>query len=372
MILFSGVLCSGLTPVRDWASYEGVIYWDNNATTPLLPEVYAAMEPFLKERFFNPSAGYGEARRVREAVEEARAGVAALLDVSPAEIVFTSGGTEATNAAFRQMARKGKGVAVLSTDHDASLKTSITLGNGRICSVDREGRALPEEWEALCAGEVSGVSFAWANNETGVLQDAAALCAAARRHGLPVHLDAVQCAGKIPVSLHGMDVDYASVSAHKLHGPKGIGCLYRRSGAPLEPVLFGGGQECGLRSGTENVPGIIGFGAAARVALRHLEEAGRVRRLRDSFESSLAQAIDGVTVAFRRCGEDSEYVQSGFSGCTAEPDAFAGTRRIAVFRRVRLPYRAAHAVPRADGYGAVRRGGAFLPAFFPVFHHNRG
>lgn len=135
MILFSGVLCSGLTPVRDWASYEGVIYWDNNATTPLLPEVYAAMEPFLKERFFNPSAGYGEARRVREAVEEARAGVAALLDVSPAEIVFTSGGTEATNAAFRQMARKGKGVAVLSTDHDASLKTSITLGNGRILSL---------------------------------------------------------------------------------------------------------------------------------------------------------------------------------------------------------------------------------------------
>lgn len=318
MILFSGVLCSGLTPVRDWASYEGVIYWDNNATTPLLPEVYAAMEPFLKERFFNPSAGYGEARRVREAVEEARAGVAALLDVSPAEIVFTSGGTEAHQCGLSPDGRKGKGVAVLSTDHDASLKTSITLGNGRICSVDREGRALPEEWEALCAGEVSGVSFAWANNETGVLQDAAALCAAARRHGLPVHLDAVQCAGKIPVSLHGMDVDYASVSAHKLHGPKGIGCLYRRSGAPLEPVLFGGGQECGLRSGTENVPGIIGFGAAARVALRHLEEAGRVRRLRDSFESSLAQAIDGVTVHSGAAERIPNTSNLAFSGCTAE------------------------------------------------------
>ena len=153
MILFSRALCSGLTPVRDWASYEGVIYWDNNATTPLLPEVYAAMEPFLKERFFNPSAGYAEARRVREAVEEARAGVAALLGASPEEIVFTSGGTEATNAAFRQMAREGKGVTVLSTDHDASLKTSVALGNGRMCSVDSEGRAVPEEWEALCAGE---------------------------------------------------------------------------------------------------------------------------------------------------------------------------------------------------------------------------
>lgn len=143
------------------------------------------MEPFLKERFFNPSAGYAEARRVREAVEEARAGVAALLGASPEGIVFTSGGTEATNAAFRQMAREGKGVTVLSTDHDASLKTSVALGNGRMCSVDSEGRAVPEEWEALCAGEAGGVSFAWANNETGVLQDAAALCAGARRHGLP-------------------------------------------------------------------------------------------------------------------------------------------------------------------------------------------
>ena len=295
-----------------------MIYWDNNATTPLLPEVYAAMEPFLKERFFNPSAGYAEARRVREAVEEARAGVAALLGASPAEIVFTSGGTAATNAAFRQMAREGKGVAVLSTDHDASLKTSVALGNGRICSVDREGRAVPEEWEALCAGEAGGVSFAWANNETGVLQDAAALCAAARRHGLPVHLDAVQCAGKIPVGLHGRDVEYASVSAHKWHGPKGIGCLYRRSGVPLEPALFGGGQEYGLRSGTENVPGIIGFGAAARVALRHVEEAGRVRRLRDSFEFSLAQAVDGVTVHSGAAERIPNTSNLAFSGCTAE------------------------------------------------------
>ena len=318
MILFSRALCSGLTPVRDWASYEGVIYWDNNATTPLLPEVYAAMEPFLKERFFNPSAGYAEARRVREAVEEARAGVAALLGASPEEIVFTSGGTEATNAAFRQMAREGKGVTVLSTDHDASLKTSVALGNGRMCSVDSEGRAVPEEWEALCAGEAGGVSFAWANNETGVLQDAAALCAGARRHGLPVHLDAVQCAGKIPVCLHGMDVDYASVSAHKLHGPKGIGCLYRRSGVPLEPALFGGGQEYGLRSGTENVPGIIGFGAAARVALRHVEEAGRVRRLRDSFEFSLAQAVDGVTVHSGAAERIPNTSNLAFSRCTAE------------------------------------------------------
>ena len=131
MILCSCALCSGLTPSRDWGSYEGVIYWDNNATTPLAPEVYEAMEPFLKERFFNPSAGYGCARHVREAVEEARAAVAALLGAFPSEIVFTSGGTEASNMAFRQMAgeREG-GIGVLSTDHDASLKTALALGSG--------------------------------------------------------------------------------------------------------------------------------------------------------------------------------------------------------------------------------------------------
>lgn len=319
-MLYSRALCSGLTPSRDWGSYEGVIYWDNNATTPLDPEVYAAMEPFLKERFFNPSAGYGCARRVREAVEEARADVAALLGAFPSEIVFTSGGTEATNAAFRQMAwERSGGLGVLSTDHDASLKTALALGQGRVCPVDREGRAVPEEWEAVCAGGVSGVSFAWANNETGALQDAAALCSAARRHAVPVHLDMVQCAGKIPVNLHGMEVDYASVSAHKFHGPKGAGCLYRRSGVPLVPSLFGGGQEHGLRSGTENVPGIIGFGAAARTALRHLEEdGGRLARMRDSFESRLKAAVPGVTVHSGGMARIPNTSNLAFDGCTAE------------------------------------------------------
>ena len=297
-----------------------MIYWDNNATTPLDPEVYAAMEPFLKERVFNPAAGYGCARSVREAVEEARADVAALLGAFPSEIVFTSGGTEATNMAFRQMAgERNGGIGVLSTDHDASLKTAVALGQGRVCPVDREGRAVPEEWEAMCAAGVSGVSFAWANNETGALQEAAALCSAARRHGASVHLDMVQCAGKIPVDLHGMEVDYASVSAHKFHGPKGAGCLYRRSGAGFSPLLFGGGQEHGLRSGTENVPGIIGFGAAARAALRHLEEdAGRLARLRDSFESLLRAQVDGVTVHSGGMERIPNTSNLAFDGCTAE------------------------------------------------------
>ena len=211
------------------------------------------------------------------------------------------------------------GIGVLSTDHDASLKTALALGSGCVCPVDREGRAVPEKWESMCAGGVSGVSFAWANNETGALQDAAVLCSSAGKHGVPVHLDIVQCAGKIPVDLHGMEVDYASVSAHKFHGPKGIGCLYRRAGAPFSPLLFGGGQEYGLRSGTENVPGIIGFGAAARAALRHLEEdAGRLSRMRDSFEALLRAQVGGVTVHSGGTERIPNTSNLAFDGCTAE------------------------------------------------------
>ena len=293
-----------------------MIYWDNNATTPLDPEVYAAMEPFLKERFFNPSAGYGCARSVREAVEEARADVAALLGAFPSEIVFTSGGTEATNMAFRQMAgERNGGIGVLSTDHDASLKTAVALGQGRVCPVDREGRAVPEEWEAMCAAGVSGVSFAWANNETGALQEAAALCSAARRHGASVHLDMVQCAGKIPVDLHGMEVDYASVSAHKFHGPKGAGCLYRRSGAGFSPLLFGGGQEHGLRSGTENVPGIVGMGKAVELAFCNMRR--RIRRemmLRNYLIEKIMHEIKGVRLNGHPTNRLPGNVNVSFSG----------------------------------------------------------
>lgn len=297
-----------------------VIYLDNNATTRMAPEVYAEMEPFLKECFFNPSAGYGQARLVRDAVEAARADVAALLGAQASEIIFTSGGTEATNAVFHHMAQNaGGGILTLATDHDASLKTASALGPDVICSVDGEGRAMLDEWTELCAAGPAGASFAWANNETGVLQDAAALCAAARFHGVPVHVDAVQCMGKIPVCLHDLDVDYASASAHKVHGPKGVGCLYRRAGVSLTPFLCGGGQEDGLRSGTENVPGIIGFGAAARLAMRRLDEYGRrVAGLRDRFESCLKDAVSGIAIHSGATARIPNTSNLAFEGCTAE------------------------------------------------------
>ena len=297
-----------------------MIYLDNAATTPLDGEVLEAMLPFLKDNFGNAQSQHAYGRNAANALQIARDQTAALLGCKSEEVYFTSGGTEASNMAFRQMAGGQEGgIGVLSTDHDASLKTALALGCGCVCPVDREGRAIPEKWESMCAGGVSGVSFAWANNETGALQDAPVLCSSARKHGVPVHLDIVQCAGKIPVDLHGMEVDYASVSAHKFHGPKGIGCLYRRAGAPFSPLLFGGGQEYGLRSGTENVPGIIGFGAAARAALRHLEEdAGRLSRMRDSFESLLRTQVGGVTVHSGGTERIPNTSNLAFDGCTAE------------------------------------------------------
>lgn len=297
-----------------------MIYWDNNATTSLSSDVYEAMKPFFEEMYFNPSAGYGCAKKVRQAVEDARESVAALLGVASSEVVFTSGGTEATNMAFRQIAGiESGGIGVLSTDHDASIKTSKALGNGRICPVDREGRVVLEEWEAMCSSGVSGVSFAWANNETGVLQDADVLCSIARDNGVSVHLDVVQCVGKIPVNLHEMSIDYASVSAHKFHGPKGIGCLYRRAGVELSPLLFGGGQENGWRSGTENVPAIVGFGVAAQIALKHVEEeAKRLAYLRDRFEALVLARLSGVKVHSAEAKRIPNTSNLGFDGCTAE------------------------------------------------------
>ncbi len=299
-----------------------VIYWDNNATTPLAAEVFDAMAPYLKDVFFNPSAGYACARRVREAVEEARADVAALLGVTAGEIVFTSGGTEATNMAFRQMlsGKTEQGMMVLATDHDASLKTAAAMGHAGICPVDAQGRANPAQWAEACAsGRVAGVSFALANNETGVLQDAATLCATARSHGLPVHVDCVQCVGKMPINLRELDADYASVSAHKFHGPKGIGCLFRRAGVALTPLFYGGGQEFELRSGTENVAGIIGFGVAARLAMAHrTEDYARMKALRDGFEVRLAQQAGGMTVHSAQADRIPNTSNIAFDGCTAE------------------------------------------------------
>ena len=262
-----------------------MIYWDNNATTPLAPEVLEAMLPFLREQFYNPSAAYTAGKTVRKAMDTAREQVAALVGASPSEIIFTSCGTEASNTALAQF----KNVLTLATEHPATLRTA----RGAAAPVLANGQADLPEWRELLPGH-DGVSFAWANHETGVIQPVRSLAAAAQQAGARVHVDLVQAAGKLPVAVHDYAVDFASLSAHKLHGPKGVGALYVKTGTPCNSFLTGGAQEDYRRAGTENVAGIIGFGKAAELAVQAAETYAALAGLRERFVRTLT--AEGVEV----------------------------------------------------------------------------
>ncbi len=286
-----------------------MIYWDNNATTPLAPEVLEAMLPYLKEQFYNPSAAYGAAKGVRRAIEHAREQVAALFSVHPDEIIFTAGGTEATNAALAPFSR----VLTLATEHPATLRTI----RGEAAPVLPNGVADLPEWKEALEG-CDAVSFAWANHETGVLQPVRSLASAAAEAGALVHVDVVQAAGKVPVRLHEYPVDFASASAHKIHGPKGVGCLYVRRGVEFRPYLTGGAQEDYRRAGTENVPGIIGFGMAAEMALAAASQYEALAELRARFESRLREAGIDIVVNGGTARRLPHVLNMRVPGCSAE------------------------------------------------------
>lgn len=263
-----------------------MIYWDNNATTPLAEEVLAAMLPYWQESYFNPSAAYTPARKVKQAIEDARAQVAALVGAYPDEIIFTSGGTEATVTALSHFRK----TLVLATEHPAGLRTA----KGATCPVMSNGQVDLQTFKELLP-EFDSVSFAWANHETGVIQPVRSMSRAAAEAGLRVHIDLVQAAGKVPIQLHELPVDFASLSAHKLHGPKGVGALYVRRGVAFSPVVTGGAQEDYRRAGTENVPGIIGFGKAAQLAASALAQYEGLALLRTRFLEKVRTAgIDVV------------------------------------------------------------------------------
>lgn len=285
-----------------------MIYLDNNATTPLLPEVFDAMLPWLRDRYANPNASYAAAKEARKAIEEARGRVAELIGARPEEVVFTGGGTESTNMVLKWLARavgrKSGRVVTSAIEHSAVLKPVETFGQVGyavdLVGVDAGGRLDLAAFEEACAraGEGGGfVSLMWANNETGVLQPLDEAVAIAAGHGLAFHSDAIQAVGKVPVDVATLAVDYLSLSAHKFHGPKGVGALYIRSGKRFEPMLRGGGQEGDRRSGTENVAGIVGLGKAAELARERLaERETHCARLRDRFEELVVGQVEGVTV----------------------------------------------------------------------------
>lgn len=286
-----------------------MIYWDNNATTPLAPEVLEAMLPYLRERFFNPSASYQPAKKIRGEIEQAREVVAALMGVKPDEIVFTAGGTEATNSALSQF----RSVLVLATEHPATLRTA----KGETSPVLSNGLADLLTWKEALAGK-DGASFAWANHETGVIQPVRSLSNAASERGVRVHVDIVQALGKVKIALHDYPVDFASAAAHKIHGPKGIGALYVRRGAAFSPFITGGGQEDYRRAGTENVAGIIGFGKAAELAMEALEHYTKLAKLRDRFTDILMTA--GINCEVNGCTAPRlpHVLNMRVPGCSAE------------------------------------------------------
>ena len=270
------------------------VYLDYNATTPLDERVLAAMLPYLREQYGNASSRHEFGTLARKAVNQAREQVAALIGVQPAQVVFTSGGTESNNAFIKGAAGmlKPSRLAVSAIEHPCVAKPAQELARAgwqlRKLAVDREGRiALADVAQAL--KEPTGmVSVMLANNETGVIQDVAAVAVLARAAGAWMHTDAVQALGKIAVDFNGLNVHAMTLSGHKIYGPKGVGALVLDKRIELKPLVSGGGHEQGLRSGTENVPGIVGFGAACELAGQRMRElAPRLAALRAQFERSL-------------------------------------------------------------------------------------
>jgi cysteine desulfurase len=269
-------------------------YLDWNATAPLRPAAAAAVSAVLRH-WGNPSSVHRRGRSARQIVEEARAGVAALVAAAPGDVVFVSGGTEANHLALAGCGRSR--VLVSAVEHD-SVRQAVP--GAEPIPVDADGIVDLDALARLLAGDDRPciVSVMLANNETGVVQPVAEVARLARAHGALFHSDAVQAAGKIPLDLGLIDADFMTLSAHKLGGPPGIGALIARGATELMPLLRGGGQERGRRAGTENLPGIAGFGAAAAAARSELAVYARVRRLRDTLEAEIATAApDAVVLA---------------------------------------------------------------------------
>ena len=278
------------------------VYLDNAATTPVDPRVVEAMLPYLGARRGNPSSLHAPGAAAREAVEEAREPVAALIGASPGEIYFTGGGTEADNLAVLGLARAAlsekRHAVVSSVEHAAVRESARRLGSEGFevtwVGVDADGLVDPAEFANALRPETSLAAVVWANNEVGTVEPIEELAGICAERSVPLHADAVQAAGRLSLDVEKVPVATLALSGHKLYGPQGVGALYVREGASLEPVLFGGGQERGLRSGTENVAGIVGLGAAARLAREELDERIRHEELLRDRTAAGATGIPGV------------------------------------------------------------------------------
>jgi len=281
------------------------IYADHAATTPVREEVLAAMLPYFGAGGFNASSLHAEGRAARQALDEARSLVARLLGARPREIVFTGSGSEADNLAILGAARalraKGRHVVTALTEHHAVLLAAAALRSEGFevteLPVDPAGRVSDEDFAWALRPDTVLASLMLANNELGTLHPIERLARIARSRGVLFHTDAVQAPGRVALDVDVLGVDLLVLTAHKFYGPKGVGALYVRSGTALEPLVLGGGQEAGLRAGTENVAGIVGFARALELAVAELpREAPRLAMLRDRFEAVLGEQIAGIHI----------------------------------------------------------------------------
>ncbi len=281
------------------------IYLDHAATTPVHPDVVRAMLPYFSDAGYNPSSLHAEGRRARAALDSSRDRVAAALGVARKEITFVGSGSEADNQAILGIARllreRGRHVVSTRIEHHAVLHSLDLLHDDgyeiTLLPVDERGLVDPNEFANALRDDTILASVMYANNEIGVVQPIARLAAAARERGVIFHTDAVQAAGLIPLRPRELGVDLLSLSAHKFYGPKGVGVLYVRDGVGLPPLVVGGGQEFGRRSGTENVAGIVGLAAALERAIDgQPARAARIEALRDRLEKGIVASIDGVRV----------------------------------------------------------------------------
>jgi len=281
----------------------GTIYMDHAATTPIDPRVHEAMRPWLQECYGNPSSPYAVARRARAAIDDARERVAGLIGARPSEVYFTAGGTEGDNLAIKGIAwareANGRHLIVSSIEHQAVLETARFLSRRgwelTLLPVDSHGLVDPQAVAEALRLDTALVAVMHANNEVGTVQPIAEIAAVTRSRGVPLVVDAVQTAGLVPIDVDALGCDVLVMSAHKFYGPKGAGAVYVRRGTPIEPLLHGGGQERGLRAGTESVAGIVGLAKALELACAEMHEVvPRLIRLRDELAAGILQRVPGA------------------------------------------------------------------------------
>jgi len=278
------------------------VYLDNNATTPILPEVFEAMRPFFGERFGNASSIHHHGQETRAAVEDARDAVGKLLGCSAAEIIFTSGGTESDNLAIAGLVARGDHVVTSSIEHHAVLHACKHLQEigceVTILPVDGHGLIDPSDLRRALRPNTKLISIMMANNETGVLQPVEEIGEIAAEAGVLFHTDAVQAAAKVPIDVRRIGCHALSISGHKVHAPQGVGALYLKKGIRLQPLFYGGRHERSRRAGTENVPGIVGLGKAAELAKQSLDHGDdkRMAAMRDRLEQGILAQVDEAGV----------------------------------------------------------------------------